>query len=86
MARVATSVQVVVNEFEKGDFVKVKEIGDTLNIRHYPGAESVVVGEVHPGECFTIADVKDGRALLKSHETNRDGWVRVSSRYVEKVK
>ena len=33
MTRVATSVQVVVNEFEKGDFVKVKEIGDTLNIR-----------------------------------------------------
>ena len=30
MARVATSVQVVVNEFEKGDFVRVKEIGDTL--------------------------------------------------------
>lgn len=86
MARVATSVQVVVNEFEKGDFVRVKEIGDTLNIRRYPGAESVIVGEVHPGECFTIADVKDGWALLKSHETNRDGWVRVSSRYVEEVK
>ena len=86
MTRVATSVQVVVNEFEKGDFVKVKEIGDTLNIRRYPGAESVVVGEVQPGECFTIADIKDGWALLKSHETNRDGWVRVSSRYVEEVK
>lgn len=85
MARVATTVQVVVNEFEKGDFVRVKEIGDTLNIRRYPGAESVIVGEVHPGECFTIADVKDGWALLKSHETNRDGWVRVSSRYVEEV-
>ena len=86
MARVATSVQVVVNEFEKGDFVRVKEIGDTLNIRRYPGAESVIVGEVQPGECFTIADVKDGWALLKSHESGRDGWVRVSSKYVEEVK
>lgn len=85
MARVATSVQVVVNEFKKGDFVRVKEIGDTLNIRRYPGAESVIVGEVQPGECFTIADVKDGWALLKSHESGRDGWVRVSSRYVEEV-
>ena len=85
MARVATSVQVVVNEFEKGDFVRVKEIGDTLNIRRYPGAESVIVGEVQPGECFTIADVKDGWALLKSHESGRDGWVRVSSKYVEEV-
>ena len=86
MARVTTSVQVVVNEFEKGDFVRVKEIGDTLNIRRYPGAESVIVGEVQPGECFTIADVKDGWALLKSHEQNRDGWIRVSSKYVEEVK
>lgn len=86
MARVATSVQVVVNEFEKGDFVRVKEIGDTLNIRRYPGAESVIVGEVQQGECFTIADVKDGWALLKSHEAERDGWVRVSSKYVEEVK
>ena len=77
MARVATSVQVVVNEFKKGDFVRVKEIGDTLNIRRYPGAESVIVGEVQPGECFTIADIKDGWALLKSHEAGRDCWVRV---------
>ena len=86
-AQAKTEVHIIKTSVKPGDFVRVKEIGETLNIRRYPGAESVVVGEVQPGESFTVVDVNDsGWGLLKSYETGRDGWVKLSDKYVEVLK
>ena len=82
-----TNVNIIKTSVKPGDFVRVKEIGETLNIRRYPGPQSEVVGEVQPGESFTVVDVNDsGWGLLKSYETGRDGWVKLSDKFVEIVK
>ena len=82
-----TNVNIIKTSVKPGDFVRVKEIGETLNIRRYPGPQSEVVGEVQPGESFTVVDVNDsGWGLLKSYETGRDGWVKLSDKYVEVLK
>ena len=71
-----TNVNIIKTSVKPGDFVRVKEIGETINIRRYPGPQSEVVGEVQPGESFTVVDVIDsGWGLIKSYETGRDGWV-----------
>ena len=87
-AQASTQVEVVKTTFKKDMLVRVKELGETLNIRRYPSRESQVVGEIQPSECFTIADVtEDGEwGLLKAYESGRDGWVRLSEKYVEEVK
>lgn len=83
----ATTVNIIKTSVKPGDFVRVKEIGETLNIRRYPGPQSEVVGEVQPGESFTVIDVNEsGWGLLKSYETGRDGWVKLSDKYVEVLK
>lgn len=85
--QVKTNVNIIKTSIKTGDFVRVKEIGETLNIRRYPGAQSEVVGEVQPGESFTVVAVNDsGWGLLKSYEEGRDGWVKLSDKYVEVVK
>ena len=85
--QVKTNVNIIKTSIKAGDFVRVKEIGETLNIRRYPGAQSEVVGEVQPGESFTVVAVNDsGWGLLKSYEEGRDGWVKLSDKYVEVVK
>ena len=82
-----TNVNIIKTSVKPGDFVRVKEIGETLNIRRYPGHQSEVVGEVQPGESFTVVDVNEsGWGLLKSYETGRDGWVKLSDKYVEVIK
>ena len=82
-----TNVNIIKTSVKPGDFVRVKEIGETLNIRRYPGPQSEVVGEVQPGESFTVVDVNEsGWGLLKSYETGRDGWVKLSDKYVEVLK
>ena len=82
-----TNVNIIKTSVKPGDFVRVKEIGETLNIRRYPGPQSEVVGEVQPGESFTVVDVNEsGWGLLKSYETGRDGWVKLSDKFVEIVK
>ena len=86
-AQAKTEVHIIKTSVKPGDFVRVKEIGETLNIRRYPGPQSEVVGEVQPGESFTVVDVNDsGWGLLKSYETGRDGWVKLSDKYVEVLK
>ena len=82
-----TNVNIIKTSVKPGDFVRVKEIGETLNIRRYPGPQSEVVGEVQPGESFTVVDVNEsGWGLLKSYETGRDGWVKLSDKFVEVLK
>ena len=87
-AQASTQVEVVKTTFKKDMLVRVKELGETLNIRRYPSRESQVVGEIQPSECFTIADVtEDGKwGLLKAYESGRNGWVRLSDKYIEEVK
>lgn len=87
-AQASTQVEVVKTTFKKDMLVRVKEFGETLNIRRYPSRESQVVGEIQPSECFTIADVtEDGEwGLLKAYESGRNGWVRLSDKYIEEVK
>ena len=86
-AQAKTEVHIIKTSVKPGDFVRVKEIGETLNIRRYPSPQSEVVGEVQPGESFTVVDVNDsGWGLLKSYETGRDGWVKLSDKFVEIVK
>lgn len=86
-AQAKTEVHIIKTSVKPGDFVRVKEIGETLNIRRYPGHQSEVVGEINPGESFTVVDVNDsGWGLLKSYETGRDGWVKLSDKFVEIVK
>ena len=86
-AQAKTEVHIIKTSVKPGDFVRVKEIGETLNIRRYPGPQSEVVGEVQPGESFTVVDVNEsGWGLLKSYETGRDGWVKLSDKYVEVLK
>ena len=82
-----TNVNIIKTSVKPGDFVRVKEIGETLNIRRYPGPQSEVVGEIKPGESFTIVAVNEsGWGLLKAYESGRDGWVKLSDKYVEVIK
>ena len=83
-----TNVNIIKTSVKPGDFVRVKEIGETLNIRRYPGPQSEIVGEINPGESFTVVDItEDGSwGLLKAYEENRSGWVKLSDKYVEVVK
>ena len=87
-AQASTQVEVVKTTFKKDMLVRVKELGETLNIRRYPSRESQVVGEIQPSECFTIIDVTENGewGLLKAYESGRDGWVRLSDKYIEEVK
>ena len=87
-AQASTQVEVVKTTFKKDMLVRVKELGETLNIRRYPSRESQVVGEIQPSECFTIADVTENGewGLLKAYESGRNGWVRLSDKYIEEVK
>lgn len=87
-AQASTQVEVVKTTFKKDMLVRVKELGETLNIRRYPSRESQVVGEIQPSECFTIIDVTENGewGLLKAYESGRNGWVRLSDKYIEEVK
>ena len=87
-AQASTQVEVVKTTFKKDMLVRVKELGETLNIRRYTSRESQEVGEIQPSECFTIADVTENGewGLLKAYESGRDGWVRLSDKYIEEVK
>ena len=87
-AQASTQVEVVKTTFKKDMLVRVKELGETLNIRRYPSRESQVVGEIQPSECFTIIDIteKGEWGLLKAYEYGRNGWVRLSDKYIEEVK
>ena len=83
-----TNVNIIKTSVKPGDFVRVKEIGETLNIRRYPSPQSEIVGEINPGESFTVVDItEDGRwGLLIAYEENRSGWIKLSDKYVEIVK
>ena len=87
-AQAKTEVHIIKTSIKAGDFVRVKEIGETLNIRRYPSPQSEIVGEINPGESFTVVDItEDGRwGLLKAYEENRSGWIKLSDKYVEIVK
>ena len=83
-----TNVNIIKTSIKAGDFVRVKEIGETLNIRRYPSPLSEIVGEINPGESFTVVDItEDGRwGLLKAYEENRSGWIKLSDKFVEVLK
>ena len=87
-AQAKTEVHIIKTSIKAGDFVRVKEIGETLNIRRYPSPQSEIVGEINPGESFTVVDItEDGRwGLLKAYEENRSGWIKLSDKFVEVLK
>lgn len=55
-----------------------------LNIRQEPNATSKIMGQVHEGEVYTIVEVKGNWGLLKSYAKNKNGWINLNSKYVER--
>ena len=58
-----------------------KDINDTLNVRKDPTFTSDVVTEVHPGEVFTIVEVRNGMGRLRSGA----GWISLNEKYTERL-
>lgn len=58
-----------------------KDLGETLNIRREPNAFSEIVGEVNPGEVFTIVEVQGNFGRLASGA----GWINISMKFTENI-
>ncbi len=58
-----------------------KDLGETLNIRKEPNATSEIVGEVNPGEVFTIVEVKGNFGKLASGA----GWINISMKFTNNI-
>ena len=58
-----------------------KENEETLNIRSSASFTAEVVGEVNPGEVFTIVETKNGLGKLASGA----GWISLNEKYVERI-
>ena len=58
-----------------------KDLGETLNIRREPSAVSEIVGEVNPGEVFTIVEVQGNFGRLASGA----GWINISMKFTENI-
>ena len=58
-----------------------KDLGETLNIRQEPSAFSEIVGEVNPGEVFTIVEVQGNFGRLASGA----GWINISMKFTENI-
>lgn len=58
-----------------------KDLGETLNIRKEPNATSEVVGEVNPGEVFTIVEVQGNFGKLASGA----GWINISMKFTNNI-
>lgn len=58
-----------------------KDLGETLNIRQEPSAYSEIVGEVNPGEVFTIVEVQGNFGRLASGA----GWINISMKFTENI-
>ena len=58
-----------------------KDLGETLNIRREPSAYSEIVGEVNPGEVFTIVEVQGNFGRLASGA----GWINISMKFTENI-
>jgi N-acetylmuramoyl-L-alanine amidase len=63
----------------------VRVITDTLNIREGVGTSHKVVGTLKKGDAYTIVEEKDGWGLLKIGEKQRNKWISLSSKYVQKI-
>lgn len=55
-----------------------------LNIRQEPNTTSKIMGQVYEGEVYTIIEVKGSWGLLKSYAKNKNGWINLNPKYVEK--
>ena len=55
-----------------------------LNIRQKPNTTSKIMGQVYEGEVYTIIEVKGSWGLLKSYAKNKNGWINLNPKYVEK--
>lgn len=58
-----------------------KDLGETLNIRKEPNATSEIVGEVNPGEVFTIVEVEGNFGKLASGA----GWINISMKFTNNI-
>lgn len=58
-----------------------KDLGETLNIRKEPNATSEIVGEVNPGEVFTIVEVQGNFGKLASGA----GWINISMKFTNNI-
>lgn len=64
---------------------KVKVLVDELNVRNEPSILGAKKVAIHKGEVYTIVKTKGNWGLLKSYASNENGWINISSKYVEKV-
>lgn len=55
-----------------------------LNIRQEPNTTSKIMGQVYEGGVYTIVEVKNNWGLLKSYAKNKNGWINLNPKYVEK--
>ena len=63
----------------------VRIICDELNIREGVGTAHKVVGTLKKGDAYTIVDESNGWGLLKIGQTQRNKWISLNSKYVQKV-
>ena len=61
--------------------IRENENDESLNIRKSASFDAEVVGEVFPGEVFTIVEVKNGLGKLSSGK----GWISLHDNYVERI-
>lgn len=61
----------------------VQVTASALNIRKGPSTKYSIVGTIKNKGTFTIVDEQDGWGLLKSYQTNRNGWINL--KYTKKV-
>ena len=63
----------------------VRVTTDSLNVRKGASTSYPIVTTVHKGDAFTIVEVNGSWGLLKSYSSARNGWVNISSSYVQKI-
>lgn len=55
-----------------------------LNIRQKPNTTSKIMGQVYEGGVYTIVEVQGNWGLLKSYAKNKNGWINLNPKYVER--
>ena len=77
------STQPIINNQEF--LIKVIYKGkDGLNIRQEPNTTSKIMGQVYEGGVYTIVEVRGNWGLLKSYAKNKNGWINLNPKYVER--
>jgi hypothetical protein len=62
---------------------KVRVTVGSLNIRKGPSTSNPIVGTITDKGVYTIVEEKNGWGLLKSYQTNRNGWISLT--YAKKI-